>query len=115
MLPMSESSQECLFCRIVRGEVPAEVVHEGERTLAFRDIAPEAPVHVLVVPRDHHRDAATLTARDPELLAALVTTAAAVAEVEELEGYKMAFNTGAAAGQTVFHAHLHVLGGWARR
>lgn len=111
MLPMSEPSEECLFCRVVRGAVPAEVVQEGERTLAFRDIAPVAPTHVLVVPKDHHRDAAGLAARDPELLAELVTAAAAVAEAEGVEGYRMVFNTGAAAGQTVFHVHLHVLGG----
>lgn len=101
----------CLFCQIVAGQIPAEIVHETERTVAFRDIAPQAPTHVLVVPRAHHENAAALAAADPVASAELVTAAAAVAEQESLTGYRLIFNTGADAGQTVFHAHLHVLGG----
>jgi len=102
---------DCLFCRIVAGEIPATVVRAGEHTLAFRDIAPQAPVHVLVVPRRHVMDVAEL-AGDAALLHALVTEAAAVASDEGLaEGWRLTFNTGRDAGQTVFHAHAHVLGG----
>jgi histidine triad (HIT) family protein len=104
---------DCLFCRIVAGEVPADVVRAGERTLAFRDIAPQAPVHVLVVTRQHYRDAAELAAADPALAGALVADATAVALALGLAGagYRIVLNTGAEAGQTVFHVHAHVLGG----
>ncbi len=102
---------DCPFCSIVAGEVPAEVVHVTERTVAFRDINAQAPTHVLVVPREHHRDAAALAAADPAASAELVTTAAAVAAAEGYQDYRLVFNTGAAAGQTVFHTHLHVLAG----
>jgi histidine triad (HIT) family protein len=103
---------DCLFCRIVAGDVPADVVHESPTTLAFRDVDPQAPTHVLVVPRAHHRDAAALAAAEPSVLADLVRAAAAVADGDGLgDGYRLVLNTGPAAHQTVFHAHLHVLGG----
>ena len=103
---------DCLFCRIVAGDVPADVVHESPTTLAFRDVDPQAPTHVLVVPRAHHRDAAALAAAEPAVLADLVRAAAAVADGDGLgDGYRLVLNTGPAAHQTVFHAHLHVLGG----
>ncbi|NPC98357.1 HIT domain-containing protein [Nocardioides sp. zg-DK7169] len=106
------STQDCLFCRIVAGEIPADVVHETEHTLAFRDIHPQAPTHVLVVPREHHADAAALAAARPELVAELVSAAARVAaSAGHPDDYRLVFNTGAGAGQTVFHTHLHVLGG----
>jgi histidine triad (HIT) family protein len=102
----------CLFCGIVAGDVPADVVHESPTTLAFRDVDPQAPTHVLVVPRLHHPDAASLAAAEPAVLVDLVAAARAVAEQDGLEdGYRLVFNTGPAANQTVFHAHLHVLGG----
>jgi len=103
---------DCLFCRIAATQIPATVVHETERTLAFRDIAPQAPTHVLVIPRDHHPDVGSLAAADPALLAELVTAAVAVADKEALTGgYRLLTNTGDDAGQTVSHAHVHVLGG----
>ncbi|MCW2756790.1 MAG: hinT [Nocardioidaceae bacterium] len=106
------TSADCIFCKIVAGDLPAEVVHESPTTVAFRDLNPVAPTHVLVVPRSHYRNAAELAAGEPATVADLVTTAHAIATQEGLdEGYRMVFNTGAAAGQTVFHAHLHVLGG----
>lgn len=105
------SDPDCLFCLIVAGEVPAEVVHRTDTTVAFRDVNPQAPTHVLVVPTAHHRDAAALAQADPAGVAALVDAAREVAEAEGLEGYRLVLNTGAAAGQTVFHTHLHVLGG----
>jgi histidine triad (HIT) family protein len=103
---------DCLFCKIVAGDIPADVVHRTETTVAFRDIEPQAPTHVLVVPRSHHADAAGLAVAEPEVSVDLLRAAAAVAEQEGLgDGYRMVFNTGPAAHQTVFHAHLHVLGG----
>lgn len=102
---------DCLFCKIVTGDIPAEVVHSTERTVAFRDVQPQAPLHVLVVPKDHYDNAAALAAGDPVASAELVTTAAAVATAEGYDDYRLVFNTGAAVGQTVFHVHLHVLAG----
>jgi histidine triad (HIT) family protein len=105
--------QDCLFCKIVSGDVPATVVRESPRTLAFRDINPQAPTHVLVIPKDHHPDVGTLAAADGELLTELVREAHEVAAGEGVDktGYRVVFNTGAGAGQTVFHVHAHVLGG----
>lgn len=105
------SDPDCLFCKIVTGDVPADVVHETETTLAFRDIGPVAPTHVLVIPRNHHENAAALAKAEPETYVALARAAQEIAEVEQLDGYRLVFNTGASAHQTVFHAHLHVLGG----
>ncbi|MFI0409798.1 histidine triad nucleotide-binding protein [Actinomadura sp. 3N508] len=104
---------DCLFCKIVSGEVPAEIVRESAGTVAFRDINPQAPTHVLVIPRVHHPTVAELAASDAELLAELVREAHQVAAGEGIAetGYRVVFNTGAQAGQTVFHVHAHVLGG----
>jgi histidine triad (HIT) family protein len=104
---------DCLFCRIVEGTVPADIVASSEVAVAFRDIGPMAPTHVLVVPRTHYRDLAAVAAAEPESVAAMVRLAAEVAELDGVatEGYRLVANTGAAAHQTVFHAHLHVLGG----
>jgi histidine triad (HIT) family protein len=102
----------CLFCKVVAGEVPAELVHETDTTVAFRDIQPQAPSHVLVIPRNHHRTAAALAHDEPETAAELLRVAGAVAEQEGLtDGYRLVFNTEAGAGQVVFHTHLHVIGG----
>ena len=102
----------CLFCRIVAGELPADVVHEGPRTLAFRDLHPAAPVHVLVVPREHHATAADLARADPAHLGEVLAAATEVAEREGLDaGYRLVLNTGDDGGQTVHHLHVHVLGG----
>lgn len=104
---------DCLFCKIVAGEIPATVVRETELTLAFKDINPQAEVHDLVVPRAHYANAAELAANAPELTAALLVEAGEVAKAEGVadDGYRIVFNTGAHAGQTVFHVHAHVLGG----
>lgn len=105
-------SDDCLFCRLVRGEIPATIVRETDDTVAFRDIAPKAPVHVLVIPRAHHQDVAALVAADPSLAATVLAEAAEVARAEGVkEGWRLVFNTGAPVGQTVFHVHAHVLGG----
>ena len=102
---------DCLFCRIVAGEIPADLVGESDEALAFRDVNPQAPTHALVVPRSHHADAAALADAEPDTLAALVRLARDVAGGDGLDDYRLVFNTGADAGQTVFHAHLHLLGG----
>ncbi len=107
-----EVAAGCLFCGIVAGEVPATVVHETATTLAFRDVNPQAPTHVLVISREHHRDMASLVAADPGLAAEVLAAAVAVADQQGLEGgYRLAVNTGRDAGQSVFHVHVHVLGG----
>ena len=105
-------SDDCLFCAMVAGDVQPDVVHETATTLAFRDIDPQAPTHVLVVPKAHHRDVTALAAADPALLAELLRSATAVAEQEGLDGgFRLVLNTGPEAGQSVAHVHAHVLGG----
>jgi len=105
-------SADCLFCRIVAREIPATLVHETDRVLAFRDISPQAPVHVVVIPKDHHADLGALTAADPALAAEVLAAVADVARAEGLTaGFRTVLNTGADGGQTVFHVHAHVLGG----
>jgi histidine triad (HIT) family protein len=108
-------STDCLFCRIVRKEIPATLVLENEHCVAFRDISPQAPTHVLVIPRTH---VATLdAASDAELLGRVLLTAAEVARKEGVadSGYRTVINTNAGSGQTVFHLHAHVLGGRAMK
>ncbi|HEU5038733.1 MAG TPA: histidine triad nucleotide-binding protein [Nocardioides sp.] len=103
--------EDCIFCKIVSGDVPGEIVHTTERTVAFRDLNPQAPLHVLVVPKGHFANAAELAAGDPAASAELLTTASAVATAEGYDDYRLVFNTGAGVGQTVFHTHLHLLAG----
>lgn len=102
---------DCLFCRIVRGEIPATIVAQDDHCLAFRDIGPKAPVHVLVIPREHV--ASLDAARDPALLGRVLTMAADVARQEGIAegGYRTVINTNANGGQTVYHLHAHVMGG----
>ncbi|MFE6127653.1 histidine triad nucleotide-binding protein [Streptomyces sp. NPDC056437] len=108
-----EPQADCLFCKIVAGEVPATVVRDTETVLAFRDINPQAPTHVLVIPKAHYPDAAALAAGAPGLAADVLREAGEIAAQEKTvePGYRIVFNTGAGAGQTVFHAHAHLLGG----
>jgi histidine triad (HIT) family protein len=107
------TEHDCLFCKIVSGDVPATVVRETDRTLAFRDINPQAPTHVLVISKDHHPTVAELAASDGDLLAEIVREAHEVAVGDGVaeSGYRVVFNTGPGAGQTVSHVHAHVLGG----
>ena len=103
---------DCIFCKIVAGEIPGDFVHRTPTTVAFRDLNPAAPTHVLVVPVEHHENAAATAADSPSTVADLVGAAADVADAEGLGGnYRMVFNTGPSAGQSVFHTHLHLLGG----
>jgi histidine triad (HIT) family protein len=104
-------TDSCLFCRIVRREIPANVIHEDEHTLAFRDIDPKAPTHVLVIPKAHVPSLNEAT--DAAQLGRLMLVAAQLAKTEGIseDGYRTVVNSGANAGQTVFHVHLHLLGG----
>jgi histidine triad (HIT) family protein len=107
------SDQSCIFCKIVAGAIPAERVYEDEGTIAFRDVNPQAPVHVLVIPREHIASLGDAADADEAKLGQLMLAAARVARQEGLSesGYRTVVNTGAGAGQSVFHIHLHVLGG----
>ncbi|MHB1930090.1 MAG: histidine triad nucleotide-binding protein [Acidimicrobiales bacterium] len=104
---------ECLFCRIVAGDVPSQEVLSTEGTYAFRDVSPAAPVHVLVVPRQHIDNAAAVTPRHADVVVELLTTAKAVAEAEGIldRGYRLVFNVGDDALNSVPHLHLHLIGG----
>ena len=102
---------DCLFCAIADGEIPADIVHNDELVVAFRDINPKAPTHVLAIPRQHLDSAADLTDADGELLAALFSAMRRVAGEAGLESYRILSNVGAGAGQSVFHLHFHLLGG----
>ena len=103
-------TDSCLFCRIVRGEIPAKIVHQDEHVVAFRDIDPKAPTHILVIPTEHV--ASLDEAKDAAQVGRLMLAAAEIARSEGItDGYRTVVNTGAGAGQTVFHIHLHLLGG----
>jgi histidine triad (HIT) family protein len=106
---------DCLFCKIVAADLPAEIVHQTETTVAFNDIHPAAPLHVLVVPRRHIEDASVVTSEDGPVLADMLQAARAVAEAAGLatpeRGYRLIFNVGPDAMNSVPHLHLHVLGG----
>ncbi len=103
----------CLFCKIVSREIPAKIAHEDEEVFAFHDINPVAPTHVLVIPKKHIVSLAEVTEVDQALLGKLLTTARRVAEAEGRsgEGFRTVINSGLNAGQTVFHLHVHVIGG----
>jgi histidine triad (HIT) family protein len=104
---------DCLFCKIAAGEIPATTVYSDAQVVAFRDINPQAPVHVLVIPKVHYPNIGEVAAADPALVGSLVTAARNIAATEGSaeSGYRLIFNTGPDAGQTVSHAHLHLLAG----
>jgi histidine triad (HIT) family protein len=102
---------QCLFCKIIEGEIPADIVFRNENVVAFNDINPQAPTHVLVIPTVHTENAAGLARISGTITAALFSAAAEIAEERGLGGYRTVFNTGIDAGQSVFHAHMHLLGG----
>lgn len=105
--------KECLFCRIVRGEIPADIVFEGNDVVAFRDINPKAPTHILVIPRKHIPSLGELEKGDAGIVGEVVWTASEIARQENLDrdGFRLTINSGASAGQTVFHIHAHLMGG----
>lgn len=104
---------DCVFCKIVAGDIPSTRVRETEGVLAFRDLHPKAPTHVLVIPKDHYANVAELAAADPALAGDLLAVAADVAAAEGVDasGWRLFANTGADGGQDVFHVHFHVVGG----
>jgi histidine triad (HIT) family protein len=104
---------DCLFCKILKGQIPASIIYEDERLIAFKDINPQAPLHALIVPKRHIASLNELTAEDDELVGEMVRRAAALAHQQGYaeRGFRTVFNTNAEAGQTVFHIHLHLLAG----
>ena len=106
-------SADCLFCKIVAGDIPAEIIYESESAIGFRDVNPQAPTHVLIIPREHIATINDLNAGHEATVGNLYTAAKAIAADEGLavDGYRVVMNCNEAAGQTVFHIHLHLLGG----
>jgi histidine triad (HIT) family protein len=105
-------SEPSIFTRILKGEIPSEIIAETDNAFAIRDIAPKAPVHLLVIPKsEQYRDVVELATGDPDLLAELIALANTVAAAHSEGDFRLVFNTGAGAGQTVFHVHAHVLAG----
>jgi histidine triad (HIT) family protein len=104
---------ECIFCRIARGEIPVKFIHESDNALAFNDIDPKAPVHVLIIPRRHYSTTITMADDAPELYGELFRAAAAVARKTGVDesGFRLMLNTNADGGQEIFHVHMHLLGG----
>lgn len=104
---------DCLFCKIVAGDIPADIVYESDTALAFRDINPQAPTHVLVIPRKHISTINDIGVDDETLIGSLYTAAREIASAEGIaeDGYRAVMNCNESAGQSVFHIHLHVLGG----
>jgi histidine triad (HIT) family protein len=103
---------DCLFCKIARKEIPADIVYEDDDVLAFRDIRPQAPVHVLVIPKRHIASLADLTQEDKDVMGHVTLVASRLArDLGVSEGYRVVINCGKDAGQTVFHIHMHLLGG----
>ena len=106
-------SKDCLFCKIISGEIPSTEVYRDEQIFAFEDINPAAPTHILVIPIKHIQDVSSATIEDQEILGKLLLVANKIAEDKGLkkDGFRYVINTGANGGQTVFHLHLHILGG----
>jgi histidine triad (HIT) family protein len=108
---MSVRAEDCIFCKIVAGDIPADVLGRNEHAISFKDLHPQAPFHALVVPVDHYENAAASAAADPAILGHAVALADEVAKASGNPEYRLIANTGPKAGQSVFHTHLHVLGG----
>lgn len=103
---------ECVFCKIIKKEAPSEIVYENDKFLAFKDIHPQAPVHILIVPKKHIPSIDHLEIKDKELMGELILTAQKIARNLNLKGYKLAINVGRLAGQVIDHLHLHLMGAW---
>lgn len=108
---MSIADPDCVFCKVVSGDIPADVLGRNEHAISFKDLNPQAPFHALVVPVDHYANAAASAAADPAILGHAVALADEVAKAAGNDDYRLVINTGAGVGQTVFHTHVHVLGG----
>ncbi|CAB4538422.1 unannotated protein [freshwater metagenome] len=108
---MTPVDSDCLFCKMADGTIPVTYLHKSDGAFAIADINPQAPTHFLVIPNSHYANAADLADGEPSSLAELFQIAASLAKSQGLTGYRTVFNTGESVGQSVFHAHLHVLGG----
>jgi histidine triad (HIT) family protein len=108
---MSETASDCIFCKIVAGDIPADVLGRNEHAVAIKDLHPQAPFHALVIPVGHHENVAASATADPASIGHAVSLAVEVAQASGNADYRIIANTGAGVGQTVFHTHLHVLGG----
>lgn len=107
LMDMTEAA--CIFCKIVSGDIPADIISETNNTLAFRDIAPISKVHLLVIPKKHYGNVVELAAAEPSVLSEIMMAATTLAGEHTNGSFKLQFNTGSEAGQTIFHAHAHVL------
>lgn len=110
---MTDGSQDCLFCKILAGDIPADIVYESDTAIVFRDINPQAPTHLLIIPRRHIATINDIGDADQAIVGGLFSVASTIARKEGIadDGYRVVMNCNAAAGQTVFHIHLHILGG----
>ena len=104
-------TEDCLFCKIIQGDIPSDKLYEDDEVLVFRDIAPTAPVHFLVIPKKHISGPSAVAEEDEQLMGKLIRIGNQIAKEEGIEQFRLVFNNGAEAGQTVFHIHMHVLGG----
>ncbi len=102
---------DCIFCKIAQGDIPVDLLYSDERVVAFNDLAPQAPTHILVIPRAHFTHVGALANANPTLVGELFAVAQKLADERALSGHRTVFNSGESAGQSVFHAHLHLLGG----
>ncbi len=104
-------SDNCLFCKIIRGEIPSDKIYEDDDIIAFKDISPQAPVHFLVIPKQHISGPGDIKEENEQLMGKIMRKGSEIAKQEGLEHFRVVFNNGEQAGQTVFHIHMHVLGG----
>lgn len=104
-------AEDCLFCKIIQGDIPADKLYEDDEVLVFRDIAPVAPLHFLVIPKKHISGPSGVAEEDEQVIGKMMRIGNQVAREEGIEQFRLVFNNGAEAGQTVFHIHMHVIGG----
>lgn len=104
-------SDNCLFCKIIKGEIPSDKLYEDDDVFVFRDISPQAPVHFLVIPKKHIQGPSDVSQTDEQLIGKMMRVGTEVAKQEGIEQFRVVFNNGEQAGQTVFHIHMHILGG----
>jgi len=109
--------KDCIFCKIVNGEIPTEFLYEDETLVVFRDINPHAPVHILIVPKKHIRSINDLTENDRDIICHMIMVGKDIAQKESVNssGYKLLFNVERGGGQVIFHLHLHLIGGWEKK
>lgn len=112
-MPIHNLDKDCLFCKMILKKIPCKIVYEDETCLAFEDINPQAPVHILLIPKTHLPGLADLGEEDAEILASMFSLVSRLAEEKKIKesGFRTVVNTGKGAGQTVFHLHIHLLGG----